>query len=217
MKLFTTLLDLVFPPRCVFCHELLPLDSPAVCERCEKSLQRYRGEDKAEFVERAVAPFRYKDDVKESLHRYKFGGRDFYARTYALYMADTLRESRIEFDILSYVPLHPRRRRSRGYDQAQLLAVELGKLLGTEPVPLLRKIRNASPQSGKPDAAARRANISGCYGLLPGTDVSEKKILLVDDVFTTGATLSECARILLMAGADEVNALTVASAHRKNQ
>ena len=215
MNVFSALLDVLFPPRCVFCHELLPLKRESeVCPRCQTGLQRFRGEEKAEFVERVVAPFRYKDDVRESIHRYKFGGREFYAKTYAQYMADALRDAHTEFDILSYVPLHPRRKRSRGYDQAQLLAVELGKLLHREPQPLLRKVRNAAPQSGKGNAAERRANISGCYALLPGVSVTEKRILLVDDVFTTGATLSECARMLLMAEAEEVSAVTVATAHK---
>ena len=215
MKLISTVLDLVFPPRCVFCHELLPLrrEDP-VCDHCRKSLQRFRGEEKAEFVERVVAPFRYGDEVKESIHRYKFGGRDHYAGIYAAYMADALRESHMEFDVLSYVPLHPRRRRSRGYDQAELLARELGKLLGAEVKPLLKKVRNAPPQSGKTGAAERRANISGCYALLDGAEAENRRILLVDDVFTTGATLSECARVLLMAGAEEVSAVTVANAHK---
>lgn len=216
MKLFSTLLDFVFPPRCVFCHAFLPLHSEsAVCEHCQKSLQHFRGEGKAEFVERIAAPFRYENDIRESIHRYKFGGRDHYAKTYAAYMADSLRESHMEFDILSYVPLHSKRKRSRGYDQAQLLAVELGKLLGVEAKPLLKKVRNAAPQSGKSSAAERRANISGCYALLDGAEVEDRRILLVDDVFTTGATLSECARVLLMAGAEEVSAVTVANAHGK--
>ena len=215
MNLFSALLDVFFPPRCVFCHELLPLKRESeVCPRCQKSLERFRGEEKAEFVERVVAPFRYRDDVRESIHRYKFGGREFYAKTYAEYMADALRDAHAEFDVLSYVPLHPRRKRSRGYDQAQLLAVELGKLLDMEPKPLLRKKRNVSPQSGMGDVAQRRANISGCYELLPGAEVAEKRILLVDDVFTSGATLSECARMLLLAEAQEVSAVTVANAHK---
>ena len=216
MKLLSTLLDLVFPPRCVFCHELLPLHAEsAVCEHCQKSQTRFKGEEKAEFVERVVAPFRYENDIKESVHRYKFSGREHYAETYALYMADCLRESHMAFDILSYVPLHPRRRRSRGYDQAERLALELAKLLGVEVTPLLKKVHTASPQSQKKSAAERRANISGCYALLDGAAVEDRRILLVDDVFTTGATLSECARVLLMAGAEEVSAVTVASAHRK--
>ena len=215
MNVFTAVLDVFFPPRCVFCHELLPLRREGeVCPRCQKSLERFRGEEKAEFVERVVAPFRYKDAVRDSIHRYKFGGREFYAKTYAQYMAEALRDAHAEFDLLSYVPLHPRRKRSRGYDQAQLLAEELGKLLDAEPKPLLRKTRNVSPQSGISDAARRRANISGCYELLPGVSVTEKRILLVDDVFTSGATLSECARMLLMAEAEEVSAVTVATAHK---
>lgn len=215
MKLHRFLLNLFFPPRCVFCHELLPLrEENGICPHCEKTLPRFHGTEKTEFVERVVAPFRYEAAVRDSLRRYKFGGRSFYASVYAPCMAEALRENPIAFDVISWVPLHPRRRRSRGYDQAELLARALSAELGAEAVPLLRKQRNAAPQSGTGDAAARRANISGCYAILPDAAAEGRRVLLVDDIFTTGATLSECARTLLMAGCEEVSAVTVATAHR---
>ncbi len=215
MKAAAFLLDLIFPPRCVFCHGLLPPGTgESVCPACVSRLPRFPGTGKAEFVEAILSPFPYRDDVAASILRYKFGGRDFYAATYARYMAERLRESEVEFELLSWVPLHARRRRQRGYDQAWLLCREVGKLTGAAPTPLLRKIRNAPPQTRESGAERRRANISGCYALYKGAEVEGKRILLVDDVYTTGATLSECARVLLMAGAEEVCALTVANAHK---
>ena len=206
MKLLKSLGDLLYPPKCAFCGELLPRGEKEICPRCREKLPYHRsGEKKTDFIPLITAPLYYEEPVRTSLHRYKFSGRTVSAGGYATLMAEvTRRELEGRFDTLSWVPLHRKRRKERGYDQAGLLAEELGKRLGMEPVPLLVKLRNAPPQSGTGDKAARRANISGCYGLLPGAQVAGKRILLVDDILTTGATLSECARVLKLNGAEEV-------------
>lgn len=212
------LLELLFPPKCVFCLSLLsPADGEReICGKCRKSLPKYTGGKKADFVKSVTAPYRYEGDVKASLRRFKFSGRAFYARAYAPLLAEKLwEEKELSFDTLSYVPLHPKRRRRRGYDQSRRLAEELGTLLNMEAKPLLMKVRSVPPQSRTGNAAARRANISGCYAPLPGAAIEGARILLVDDIVTTGSTLSECARELLMNGAEEVYGAAVACARVK--
>ena len=99
---------------------------------------------------------------------------------------------------------HPRRLRQRGYDQARLLAESACRLWETKPLPLLRKTVHNPAQSGLKEAAARRANVLGVYEAVDPERISGHRILLVDDICTTGATLAECARVLREAGAADV-------------
>ena len=217
MKLIDRLLDLIFPPKCVFCGAILDTSEQKLCPDCEKKLPRRRNErvKKSEFLPQIAAALYYEDEVRQSVHRYKFAGRSHYAPTYAALMAMAVSEQLTEpFDTLSYVPLSRKRLRQRGYDQAQLLAEELGKIFGMETQTLLRKVRDVPAQSSMKTAAERRANISGCYALAQGAEAEGKRILLVDDVLTTGATLSEAARILRLGGAAEVCAVTLACARK---
>lgn len=216
MSLREWLLDLVFPPKCVFCTAILESAGETVCPDCRKSLPKYRCEraGKTEFIPKVAAALYYEDTVRRSLHRYKFSGRSHYAPVYAALMWEAVSaQLDAPFDTLSYVPLSRKRLRQRGYDQARLLAEELGKILGMEPVPLLEKRRDVPAQSSMKTAAERRANISGCYAVT--ADVRGRRILLVDDIFTTGATLSEAARMLRTAGAAEVYAAAVACVKTK--
>ncbi|MBQ2895161.1 MAG: ComF family protein [Oscillospiraceae bacterium] len=212
------LLDLIFPPKCILCGALMDSSAEKLCGGCIKTLPRYRNEraKKTEFVPAVAVALCYEGNVRESLRRYKFGGRRHYAPFYAALMWEAV-ETQLDrpFDTLSYVPLSRKRLRQRGYDQTRLLAEELGKILGMEPQPLLRKRRNVPAQSTMKTPAERRANISGCYAVVDAAAVRGKRILLVDDIFTTGATLSEAARMLRMAGAAEVYGAAVACAQKK--
>jgi ComF family protein len=127
----------------------------------------------------------------------------------AAHMCETLRIWSPPVDAIVPVPLHGSRRRSRGYNQSELLARELAHLSG---LPLerdvLRRVRNTRPQTEQPDAASRRLNVAGAFG--PGKAPPSGSILLIDDVTTTGSTLEACARVLLANGAAHVYALTFA-------
>ena len=116
--------------------------------------------------------------------------------------------------MLTWVPVSRLRRLRRGYDQVELLAKAVGRELGLSPVPTLKKIRNNRPQSRLKDPAARRANVLGAYRLLEGAAVKGQRVLLLDDILTTGATAGECARVLLSAGAKEVHCAAVAAARK---
>ena len=118
-------------------------------------------------------------------------------------------------DLLTWAPLSRKRLRERGYDQAELLARTAGRALDLPAAALLQKRRHTQPQSGLEEESDRRANALGAYELLPGGKLEGKRVLLVDDVVTSGATLSECGRVLLQRGAAAVYCLTLAQARRE--
>ena len=128
-----------------------------------------------------------------------------------------LREDRADFDVLTWIPISEKRRRKRGFDQVELLAEKLAQELGIMPQPLLKKIRDNPAQSGIVGQAERRANVLGVYQVLNPEQLQGKRVLLLDDIITTGATAGECARVLLTAGAKEVHFAVIAAArqHKK--
>ena len=213
-KLKDVLLDLFYPSRCVFCRRFLPPGPPRICPACNAKLPR--AEDgrrrKGDFFSECISALYYEGDVREAIHRYKFGGVQAYAPVFGELTAAVIYEQlEGEYDILSWVPLDPGRKRSRGYDQAELIARDVGRRLQKEPAAVLKKKRGVTPQSktGKPEA--RKANIAGAYQVTDRSLVEGKRILLIDDIVTTGSTLSECAKTLLLAGAEEVRCATLAS------
>lgn len=207
------LLDLLFPPKCAFCKKLVSAEDGGICPECRKTLPYTKdgGRQKVDFLTTVVAPLYYEDTVRASLLRYKFHGVTALAEAYGPILADTIRaELDGAYDLLTWVPLSRRRLRRRGFDQAKLLAGKTADALGTELVPLLRKDRDVPAQSGVGSAEKRRANISGCYTVIDPAQVAGKRILILDDIVTTGATLSECARVLMLAGAESVSAAALA-------
>ena len=205
------LLQLIFPPKCTLCRKLLTGVETDLCHHCRtKGPEFKKSKRKLPFIAHWTGIWYYKDGVRLSVHRFKFGNARRYADVYGRLLAVKLQNMELDdFDMISWVPISWQRRFSRGYDQSRLLAEALGRELGVKPSRVLRKIRSTPPQSGIPDAAGRRANVQGAYRALDPSAVCGKRILLVDDVVTTGATASECARTLLTAGAKEVNLATI--------
>lgn len=197
---------LLFPPKCVLCGKLLEKNETDLCHSC-----RIDGPEcgsysrRFEFVENYAAVWYYEGSARESILRFKFGGRRGYARCYGKLLAMKLQEENPDgFDCLTWVPTAWQRVAKRGYDQTELIARAVGKELGIKPMKLLKKVRNTPPQSGITGHAERRANVVNAYRLAGKQPVRGKKILLIDDIITTGATAGECARVLLTAGAEEI-------------
>ena len=211
--------ELLFPPKCILCRKLLTKDELDLCRHCRVEAPEYpQGKLKIQFLDSFAAIWYYEDDVRRSLLRYKFYGARHYAESYGRILAmKVLQEYPEGFDMLSWVPISRLRKLRRGYDQVELLAKAVGRELGMEPVPLLRKIRNNPPQSGIVGQAQRRANVLGIYRMAENVQVEGKRILLLDDILTTGATAGECARVLLTAGAAEVHCAVVAAAGKNTK
>lgn len=217
MKLIDWLLDLLYPPRCTFCRRLLRCDETDVCAKCRGRLPTIEGAFKrGRYFTQCVSVYAYKDDVAESLKRYKFGGMRVYAGSYARLLAMVLLRERVECDVLTWTPISAKRKRERGYDQAKLLAEAVARELGVDCLQTLEKVRNNPAQSSMKDAEARRANVIGAYRAVMPERFAGKRVLLIDDIITTGATLSECSFVLLNAGAAEVQCATVAATQLSN-
>ena len=165
-----------------------------------------------DFTQGCWSPLAYQAQVREAVQRYKFAPAPAYGRPFGLLMAQCARDQGVEAELVTWAPLSKKRRRKRGFDQGELLARTVGECLALPVLPLLEKSRHTVPQSSLPDGAARRANALGAYSLLPGGRIEGRRVLLVDDVVTSGATLSECARLLCQGGAKQVLCLTLAQA-----
>ena len=211
MKCIDILLDLLFPRKCAFCRRLTQ-NGAVICPRCREKLPytNYAARQDFPHLDGCYSPLYYTDEVRQSLLRYKFGGLRMYASVYGEFLAKCIDENRISCDSISWVPLSRRRLRQRGYDQARLLAEDLSARLSVPCLPTLRKNRNNPRQSATGNAEKRRRNVKGVYAAMPEADLDGKTILLVDDIVTTGATLSEAASVLQKAGAASVIGLTLA-------
>ena len=215
--------DMVFPPRCVACEEfgayicpacrpLISLAEPPRCNVCwtpegKRTCEscRYR----LPAFTSARAAFVYDGPARDAVLALKFEGLAAISKMMAVPMAERLIEWDPPVSAIVPVPLAGSRKRSRGYNQSELLAREIGRLSGLPVVTdTLRRSRATPPQVRQFDWEARRDNVAGAFAA--GARRVDGGILLVDDVITTGATLDACARVLLNAGAGPVFALTFA-------
>jgi ComF family protein len=161
-------------------------------------------------IERLRSACRYEGAVIHLVHAYKFGGQSALAPALGGLLADVYRENGLKPDVIVPVPLTPSRRRVRGYNQALLMATELSKATGVPLQEALRRSGHSHPQATSASAELRRRNVEGVFQTGKGADVAGAHVLLIDDVATTGATLSACAGVLLDAGAASVSGLTLA-------
>ncbi len=208
------LLDLLYPPKCPFCGHILERGEAGLCCRCQRSLPWTQGENgPVDFCAVSLSPLQYKDGARWAVHHYKFRQGRGHCALFGTLMTQCLRDRWSEpVDAVVWVPLSRQHRRKRGYDQAELLARRVAEETGLPLICALEKTRNTATQSGIEGDSARRANVLGAYDMRKGVDVAGLRLVLVDDVVTSGATMSECAACLKMAGAESVVALTLARA-----
>lgn len=211
--LFHGLLDLLFPPRCVFCRRLLREGERTICDDCEKKLPYTTRSDAVSTggaFEKCVSPLLYEGVVQNSLLRFKFAGRTNYAGCYGRMMADCVKNHLAGcYDLITWVPLSARRKKKRGYDQAMLLALATALELEDVALETLRK-REDTPAQSSLKGSERRGNVAGVYETVCPELIAGKRILLIDDIITTGSTLSECSKVLMEAGAAQVVCVTLA-------
>lgn len=216
-------LDLALPVNCVVCAK----EGQYICEGCEAELPllqrpycylcanpdvpqlcKWCFENSPRF-DRARAPYHYDGPVQQMVLDLKYRGVRVAAPPMARLLAQYLERNPYPVDALIPVPLHPKRERQRGYSQSGLLCIELSKLTG---IPVndtsLIRARNTAPQVEMDSSEARRNNIARAFDC--ATDVEGKRVMLVDDVITTGNTMSACAEELKVSGAASVWGLAFA-------
>lgn len=214
MKLFHEAVNLLFPPKCPFCGAILEREVQRLCLACQGSLPWLEGataQSHVSFCKDCISPLGYDNKVRNAVRRYKFHGVSCSHESFGLWMAQCVQAHyALAFDAVTWVPLHRTRRAERGYDQSQLLAQTVAQSLALPLYATLEKTSNIKAQSSITEDSARQANVLGVYEATQ--HVQDMRLLLVDDVVTTGSTLSEAARVLLDAGATEIYAVTLAKA-----
>lgn len=228
-------LDLVMPPYCVGCErpmeaaELLCADCRARmhlveeprCERCGKAVGKYSTSERRCMAcrrhppafDQATAPLQYEDVVRTLVLKLKFCRASVIVNCFRGPLADHLAIMpwMADIDLIQPVPMHWWKRVRRGYNQAELLAESVSRSFDIPLTRALRRVRHTRPQS-RLSRRSRLQNLAGALKVTPPGAVEGKTILLVDDILTTGATCSECARVLKESGAAAVYALTLARA-----
>lgn len=225
MRIIDTVLNLFFPPKCAFCNEVLSGKAP-VCNKCMVSLP-FLEENSCRICSRpleefshsvcescrkvrphfthAFIPLIYKDEARRAILNMKRGFHPYYAKAFAYLIADSILSSPqyAKFDYITYVPQNRRSRRERGYNQSELIANELGRLLGIKCVPTLVRTDDGAPQHTL-TASQRRENVKKCY--FKGNGTFHGTVLLVDDIYTTGSTVNRCSMLLKQMGFEKVYA-----------
>ena len=225
-SLFSAISTAVFVKRCAYCGEVI-FHSDTLCDDC-KAAPRLKGERcpkcglqkekctcdkfnyKAEYEE-LTAPFVFTKSIAKGIIRLKLYGYTELAKPLGVEVADAVRKNfaDVKFDCVTYVPLHKSRQRKRGYNQSELIAIGVADSLDLPLETLLIKVRRTKSQRMS-TARERRANLHGAFDLPLDKSAEGKRILLIDDIKTTGSTLNECALTLHAYGAKCVYAATVA-------
>ncbi|OGY59876.1 MAG: hypothetical protein A3B23_00020 [Candidatus Colwellbacteria bacterium RIFCSPLOWO2_01_FULL_48_10] len=228
IKLWELFLDILMPRICLGCRSKRPEGKMPICNACTAGIRvnKVYGELSPRLVLGAAASY---DDqlVREIIHSLKYKRLSGAAKS----LADLIIKH-IEFSalrniikparsIIVPIPLHPGRLRKRGYNQSELIAVEIGKYLGV-PVrtDILMRVKRSAPQIKMKNRAARETNIRNAFALNPGftnklislNGEAAKEIILIDDVFTSGATINEAARTLKGLSPEKIIALVAAKA-----
>lgn len=206
---------------CPDCKQRVVFNNGKTCKRCGVALhgeEEYCGNcsfDKVYF-DRAYSPFCYEGVVRDAILDMKFNGLGSYASVLARYLVFVAEREKLQYDVVTFVPASGQTVKKRRYNQAQLLAEEFCAILNKEELlqETVDKVRNTDPQE-KLTRAQRKTNLVGSMRKHPGSDVNHKRVLLIDDIKTTGATVNECAKVLKKCGAASVVVITVASRSEK--
>lgn len=219
MNCINFIVNLLMPRRCLFCSQVIGfMPECDVCCKELKLLTRQEGSEinlknlQAQNIEAAFAPFFYNGCVRDGIIKMKFNYGASKAKEFAFFMAQTLKACNVydKFDIIVAVPSSKVAYRKRGYDVPHLLAKELAHIMQ---IPYIKSALIKQFETAKQATLSvqkRKVNIIGAFETAQGLELSNKNVLLVDDIITTGSTLNECAKVLLFANAQSVYTVCIA-------
>lgn len=208
------LLGILYAPRCPLCRTRLPLSGEVrICPDCAQYVRTHGARHESIWVKEcddADAPLWYQDRLRDAMIDYKFHRKQSYAVWFAEQVTDCLRAHLDEWqpDGLTYVPIGPLRWWIRGYNQSALIAQAVGRTLGLPCEPTLRR-RLCSRRQSKLSGAERMLNARKAFKMRKDLNLVGRRIVLIDDIMTTGSTVTSCASLLRDAGAEAVFALSV--------
>lgn len=213
------ILDYVYPNTCGFCNKIISKDY--TCKSCKEKLKYMYESTRMSISVRnnfdvLVCAYKYSGIIRNKILAYKFRNKKYLYRTLSERLAELLNDYILDIDFIIPVPIHFFRYFKRGYNQSTLIANFISEKLSKKVYNnILKKKRNTKPQSTL-TSKRRHENAKNAYVVYNSDVLKNKTILLIDDIYTTGATVDECSRILKMAGAKRVIVGTIAKATLKS-
>lgn len=216
----------LYPPKCVICTDIIPVGKRKnfLCDNCKKNIPW-----KENFIQNEIcpeenfvfdfgmSPFLYRD-LRKSIHFFKFNGNKYFGLGFGKLMWEYFSKNYInmidEIDMLIPVPIHKKKMKKRGFNQSDIIADEFSRLSN---IPcrkdILMRNRNTIPQSLLKSRKERKKNLENAFTVILKDDIENKNIILIDDIYTTGETVNECARELYKFGANRVGFFTLSIVH----
>lgn len=225
-NILNALFDFILPRYCVSCKSKLQLNQDSLCNDCYNQIQlstkqRLQHEFERKFLSSGIvsdfyAPFIFEKDkeLQHAIHALKYNNRFRVGIYLGKVLSEKIREAKPEwqFELIIPVPLHRLKKAQRGYNQSLFIAKGAGKNLGMNfSDRILKRIKYTESQTSM-TLVERAENISGAFKVTNAKEIKDKSILIVDDVITTGATISECGRALINSGANKIYAASIAVA-----
>jgi len=207
------LISFVFPKVCGICKK--KINEKYTCEKCSNILKYSMKRELCvrninSYVDKLISLFVYQDKIRESILQFKFDGKAYIGKSFSELMCEIIISNKMNIDMVIPVPIHRKRYLERGYNQSEILSKFIShKINVRHDNKVLKKVKNNLAQSTL-ETDKRKKNVLNVYQFNINRNIIGKRILLVDDIYTTGATANECAKVLKENGAKEVICMTIA-------
>ena len=209
-KLWRLALNFVYPSSCLICSTSLP-DAPGICDACAEEFEDWTQEDFECEFDQTVILYRFNDCVRAMIHALKYRGKTLPGQILGEALGQRIANAVNPDSVIVPVPLHPTKKRERGYNQSEVIARAAGRVSGVRVIPnALHRVRATSTQT-RLGVFERQYNVMGAFRVRKPATIAGRDIFLIDDVITTGATLNACVLVLRAAGAQSVSVGAVAS------
>lgn len=211
MNIIETILNLLYPQVCSICGKL---NTKSLCNKCKKELEKefnfqtdnYEEDESKKFIEHHYL-FKYEELIRNQILSLKFQEKSYIYKTISYFLKNKQKsfEKLKKYDIIIIVPISKQRKKERGYNQSELIAMAVANLISIKiEKRILIKIKNNKQQSTL-NKQQREKNAKGAYKAIKTEKIRNKKILIIDDIYTTGNTVNECAKTLVESGIDRKN------------